>query len=1789
MKKPLVFLLTLFMGLFAWQGNAQVPIGEQNGTTSNMPIWACYGYTYSQQIVYASEVNASGDITSISFYYVSGPYSNSDEWDIYMAHTAKTDFETNTDWGTIAATDKVFSGTVTYSATGNWTTITFDTPFTYNGTDNLLIGVHEYKTGYNCSVFFGKTADMAGGDRSIVYRNDGTNPDPTAPPSATSRFSYINTMILGGVAQSCPAPSDLVASAVGSSTATIDWTENGTATTWNALYGPVGFDPESSGTPLAVTTTPSASLTGLTPGTGYDFYVQSDCGVDGESSILGPLTFNTPCLAGTIPFTESFESGYTHGDIQGICWSQEDIAGSSEWIVNGSETTYNRTPRTGNFNTTLRYGNTDWMFYPLDLTGGVAYQLEFYARQDASNSSYASVEAAYGTANNDASMTNSIIASTPLINGVYQQVSGIFTPASDGVYYIGIKGTINGSPWYISLDDISVDLAPSCLAPSALALDGVTATTADISWTAGDTETAWNVSWGAAGYTPGDVNEVGTAAAAAAIYSISGLTSETTYDAYVQANCGGDLSPWTGPINFTTACDVQTTPWTDDVEGQTGIGKNAAVDGCWTASPTGGFAWNVSDSNTTSGSTGPDAAHSGSKFFFTESSNGSTGAIAELYSPIIDVSALTTPALSFYYHMYGATTGDLNVFVFDGTTWNLVTTLSGEQQTSGSDPWLEQMIALSGYTGNIQIKFEVTKGSSYTGDIAIDDISVIEAPACPAPTALTVTAVTSTSADATWTAGGAETAWNVSWGASGYTPGTDDIGTDTAAAATYQITGLAGNTDYDVYVQADCGGDLSTWTGPVSFTTQLVVAPTWEEGFLTTSTPEGWTRTGWSIGSNRGATGNPGNNIYKNMYGTGASSSGSFTTVNVGPVAAGQTLSFDYKASNYSSPYSPIGDNSGSFTVSISTDYGLNYTEVGSVTLPNDNAWQSELYPLDAYVGDVIKIKIEATRIAGDFDLAFDNFFVGIPPSCLAPTALTLDSATTTTADVSWMAGDVEAAWNVSWGTPGYTPGDADEINTAATVATTYQITGLTGSSSYHVYVQADCGGDTSTWSGPLAINTLIVNDNLCDALPITLDAISTGDAYTTVGATQQTGEPMGSCWFGTSSPQTVWFSFVAPSSGNVTVTTDIGGGTLNDTHIAIYEAATDCNDLTTLGSEVGCDEDGGTVGSGWLSVATMTGLTAGDTYYVQVDGYGSNTGTFGLEVHDDGYDGFVYESGVWMPSDPSADATPTDNITVMDGTTSFTTDMEVNDITVMSGATLNVGAVLTVNGDITNDGDLVFMSTATGNGELAAIAGTITGDVTVERYMQSKRSYRMVSSSVTTTTSVHDNWQEGATSNVDNPAPGFGTHITGSTTDQMNGFDGTITGNASMFTVNVGTQMFEAVANTNVNTLTAGEPYMLFVRGDRSIDLTNDLAAGETVLRATGTLATGTITQNFATVTAGNNVMFGNPYQSTVNVAETFEGSTNINDNMYYVYDSSLGDHGAYVTVTLPGGSNTSGSAANQFLQPGQAAQAATLADGASSVVFNEFDKAPGNFTSTNRPVSANDMLTVQLYTTENFNNGGPVHDSFGIIFAEGNDNGLTPADAVKPMNFYENLGVNNNGTYLSIEQRELPQVAEVYSMYTTGYTKSDYTLKVIVDGLETNFLYLDDHFTGTSMLLEAGENSYSYRVDANDALSIATDRFSIRTEQRLGVDENSLLAGIRLFPNPLNGDTFYINAPKLNGEQLSVSISDLSGRNIFEQTVDCRANTVTVPMGDNIASGVYLVTLTNGGESQTYRLIKE
>jgi len=72
-----------------------------------------------------------------------------------------------------------------------------------------------------------------------------------------------------------------------------------------------------------------------------------------------------------------------------------------------------------------------------------------------------------------------------------------------------------------------------------------------------------------------------------------------------------------------------------------------------------------------------------------------------------------------------------------------------------------------------------------------------------------------------WTAGGSETSWYVEWGLPGFTPGTGaEIGSDVVTDPEIEITGLDDQTEYDVYVAADCGSGSTAgdWTG-ITFTT----------------------------------------------------------------------------------------------------------------------------------------------------------------------------------------------------------------------------------------------------------------------------------------------------------------------------------------------------------------------------------------------------------------------------------------------------------------------------------------------------------------------------------------------------------------------------------------------------------------------------------------------------------------------------------------------------------------------------------------------------------------------------------------------------------------------------------------------------------------------------------------------------------------------------------------------------------------------------------------------------------
>jgi len=172
----------------------------------------------------------------------------------------------------------------------------------------------------------------------------------------------------------------------------------------------------------------------------------------------------------------------------------------------------------------------------------------------------------------------------------------------------------------------------------------------------------------------------------------------------------------------------------------------------------------------------------------------------------------------------------------------------------------------------------------------------------------------------------------------------------------------------------------------------------------------------------------------------------------------------------------------------------------------------------------------------------------------------------------------------------------------------------------YQIYVQAVCGTDTSSYSGPYTFVMPITNDDVC--MPEMLQVDGTVYTFNNTGATAQTGEaalitgsnPAG--YNGTILPMmewgspaiegSNWYTFVAPASGSMW----FSGQDENffASQIAIYEA-TNCADFTTFSLVAASDQTDLAVTTKLAPHFTVCGLTPGDTYYVLHDAWSNGFG----------------------------------------------------------------------------------------------------------------------------------------------------------------------------------------------------------------------------------------------------------------------------------------------------------------------------------------------------------------------------------------------------------------------------------------------------------------------------------------------------------------------------------------------------------------------------------------------------
>ena len=369
--------------------------------------------------------------------------------------------------------------------------------------------------------------------------------------------------------------------------------------------------------------------------------------------------------------------------------------------------------------------------------------------------------------------------------------------------------------------------APSCSVPSALTASGITATSVDLTWTAGGTESLWDIelvditAGGSATGTPTTSN-ISTNS-----YTISGLTSTNDYEVYLRAVCGaGDVSDWRS-LSFTTPCpEISTFPSTTDFT------LNPPTD-CWSQ---------AGDGTPSEGPTGTSSSWNAGRSFNGVPSNRvnlwSTGREEWLISPTyaIPTGDAHELILTLAVTDYNSTSADPNGMAGTDDEVQLLQTLDGGTTWTSLETWdssNEPAFTGTAYTidltsvagSSVQFALWATEGSA-SGvadyDFHVGGFTVRETPSCLDVTGLAIGNIVADTAELSWTDSNPTPAGLYQYELVDVTAGDVVLTTDTTASSPLSLTGLTTLNEYKIRVRANCGSVLSAsysaWSSYVSWT-----------------------------------------------------------------------------------------------------------------------------------------------------------------------------------------------------------------------------------------------------------------------------------------------------------------------------------------------------------------------------------------------------------------------------------------------------------------------------------------------------------------------------------------------------------------------------------------------------------------------------------------------------------------------------------------------------------------------------------------------------------------------------------------------------------------------------------------------------------------------------------------------------------------------------------------------------------------------------------------------------------
>ncbi|MCK9162892.1 MAG: fibronectin type III domain-containing protein, partial [Bacteroidales bacterium] len=1099
MKRLLFFLMAIIFAISA-QSQGEITIGNGTGT-GLFPINHYYKYNYSQMLYDQSSL-MPGTISAIKFKYSASVGYTANPIVVYMKNTSKTSFESSTDYDSVGLV-QVFSGSVT-SSTG-WVTIALNTPFVYDGLGSLLIAVDNNTGSYpgtyssywnNTPTTNNKTLNAS----SDTYNTDPLNPNGNSALKAVSQsLPNLTIVITPSDPGFCFAPTNVNSSNIISEGAKISWNFNVNVSSYSIEYK-TSSQTWAESTIITGINDTLYNLSGLIANTIYDIRVSPEC----STSLSTSLSFRTACSEiSLLPYNEFFDSYGTGSTIFPPCWSKI-TSNTYPYIA----TTYSSSP--GSLYMYTASGAYNYLVTPEFDASIPINSLSAFFKLYKTSAAY-NITVGVMTDPTDVSTFDSIINLTPISTSIWETFGVDFANYTGSGQYIAFKVQGYGATNSMYIDDLEIIETPSCAIPTNLTQLTTTSNSIELDWDSNDDANClgWIID-----YKTSDDLVWQTENVTSHPYVISNLSSGVMYNVRLRAICTSqDTTKYTNIINCGMPCEpISVFPWEEGFENSWWVGDG--IGGTTDSRP---WCWvNLNGGTQTSGfwrkTTSSSYIHSGSGAAQMYSGSTTAGLSGDwLITPVFSLTE--NQILRFWAKGYSTYTDILSVKVIDATTNGIVNEYSDTSlfvdimpnTIIPSSDWVEYEVNLSRFSGNYQIAFvRNTTGGNY---LNIDDISIIDLPACARPTNVEITSINLSEAVFEWMPGHTgDASWCL------YYKTNFDIFYDSVLVNTYTYTlqNLIPHATYTYYLRTKCGTELSEPTNISTFTTTAPIVNCgtitqfpWIENFdglASDAFPQCWSRPV----------------IYNTYPKTSTSSSrvqSAPTSLEIHSAVGSPTyaitpqlgvdinqlmVTFWAKAESATS--------SGTIEVGVMSDpTDLTTFESVQIIQPTNTSYNK--YEV-SFAGTTLNgannyIAFRQNTISSYYYYWIDDIKVSELPTCFMPTALLASNETTTGFDLGWTDAN-SSLYNIQYMLSSQT--DWVNATTISGVTSPYSLNGLSAGTSYKVRLQTDCGTEQSEWSLP------ITNSTACGA--ITQFPWTEGFENTFVSAILPGNKTSPLCWY---------------------------------------------------------------------------------------------------------------------------------------------------------------------------------------------------------------------------------------------------------------------------------------------------------------------------------------------------------------------------------------------------------------------------------------------------------------------------------------------------------------------------------------------------------------------------------------------------------------------------------------------------------------------------------------------------